>query len=107
MTGAGAPVAAVAFGAAALASGVSAALEIASDPEKRAQLRQAANWIGEKTKAAGSWVKTQVQRGVRWAGEKVKAAGSWVQEKVRQVGQAAGGFFRKAGALLGGLLGGG
>ena len=88
LTGAGAPVAAVAFGVAAVASGVSVALEIAGDPKKREQIRKAVNWVGEKAKDIGRTVKEKVQ------------------EKLQQAGQAIGSFFRKAGGLLNGLIGG-
>ena len=96
----------VAFGIAAVASGVSAALEIASDPEKRKQIRQVATWVGTKAKEAGRWVKDQVQRGVSWIKEKAKEAGGQVKAKLQQVGQGIGSFFRKAGGLLGSLVGG-
>ena len=103
LTGAGAPVAAVAFGVAAVASGVSTALEIAGDPDKRKQVRQAVQWVGEKIRQAGQAVGSFVRK----AGAKVTQVGHSVGEKIQQAGQAIGSFVRKAGGWLGSLVGGG
>ena len=114
LTGAGAPIAGVAFGVATVASGVSMALEIAGDPEKQEQIRQAVRWAGEQVKVAAHKAKEKIQQ----AGQAVKSFLHKINEtmsqgaralgnKLHQAGQAIGSFFRKAGGWLGSLVGGG
>ena len=96
LTGVGAPVAAVTLGAAAVLSGVSTVLEVATDPEVRRKMAQTV-----------TWVKKQVPRVMQRTQQAVQKAVQTAQQTLHTIGAAVTRWTQQANRWLGTLFGGG